>query len=30
MYNETGIASIKLVYPEEKGDKPYFVWTPND
>lgn len=30
MYNETGIANIKLVYPEKKGDKPYFVWTPND
>jgi hypothetical protein len=30
MYNETGIASIKLVFPDVKGEKPYFVWTPND
>lgn len=30
MYNESGIANIKLIYPEKKGDKPYFVWIPND
>ena len=30
MYNETGIASIRLVFPDVKGEKPYFVWTPND
>ena len=30
MYNETGIASVKLVFPDEKGEKPYFVWKPND
>ena len=30
MYNESGIASIRLVFPDEKGEKPYFVWTPND
>lgn len=30
MYNESGIANIRLVFPDVKGEKPYFVWTPND
>jgi hypothetical protein len=30
MYDEGGISSIRLVFPGDKGEKPFFVWTPND